>query len=136
MYDYESRKFEPLIGKQITAVQVSAGGGYIRFQVDDAWQYWSAEGDCCSHSWVYACDNMPALLGHTVTAVEELDLPTPDQEGYGCLASYGIKITTDAGEATIEYRNESNGYYGGWLEHVDAPGKAQKFKDWDGEPVV
>ena len=33
-----------------------------------------------------------------------------------CVAYYGLKITTDNGRAVIDYRNSSNGYYGGSLE--------------------
>jgi len=32
-----------------------------------------------------------------------------------CVAYYGLKITTEKGRAMIDYRNDSNGYYGGWL---------------------
>jgi hypothetical protein len=31
------------------------------------------------------------------------------------LAFYGCKISTDGGEIVIDYRNDSNGYYGGSL---------------------
>ncbi len=36
-----------------------------------------------------------------------------DEKEYDCLQFYGYKITTDKGDATIEFRNSSNGYYGG-----------------------
>lgn len=40
------------------------------------------------------------------------------------IAYYGIEIKTDKGTTRIIYRNESNGYYGGWCDcqgEVDLP---------------
>jgi hypothetical protein len=35
------------------------------------------------------------------------------------VAYYGLKITTETGIAVLDYRNDSNGYYGGSLEVVE-----------------
>jgi hypothetical protein len=70
----------------------------------------------------------------TVRAVEQTQMPEPlisvedvarglrrladpDYREYGGqeLKYYGVKITTEAGRAMIEFRNESNGYYGGMM---------------------
>jgi hypothetical protein len=38
-----------------------------------------------------------------------------DDSEYEIIAFYGLKITTDKGDIIIDYRNSSNGYYGGNL---------------------
>lgn len=43
------------------------------------------------------------------------DIPTAYEPQVECVAYYGLKITTEKGRAVIDYRNDSNGYYGGSL---------------------
>ena len=109
-----------LIGKTITGLKIAAdkmallfevaGGDPVRVLVD---------ADCCSYSWIEHIE-LPALgFPATVSAVEDLYLdgpytgnPTIDGD---VIAYYGCKITTDRGELLIDFRNDSNGYYGGNL---------------------
>ena len=63
---------------------------------------------------------MPALgFPAVVTAVEDLDMPEGKPSEFhtdpDSLQFYGCKISTDRGEIVIDYRNDSNGYYGGNL---------------------
>ncbi len=37
------------------------------------------------------------------------------RESFDSVIYYGVKFTTTAGRCTIDYRNDSNGYYGGSL---------------------
>lgn len=53
-----------------------------------------------------------------VISVDDLDMPDDVQED-GELKIYGCKISTTKGDIVIEYRNESNGYYGGNLSWPD-----------------
>lgn len=74
-----------------------------------------ADADCCSYTWIEGIDMPDVLLG-TVRAVEDIPMPdlgSPDE--YGVIAYYGCRITTERGVCVIDYRNESNGYYGGWI---------------------
>lgn len=43
------------------------------------------------------------------------DIPTVYEPAVDSVRYYGLKITTDKGRAVIDYRNDSNGYYGGNL---------------------
>lgn len=53
----------------------------------------------------------------TVRAVEHIDMPDLGSTNEdACIAYYGMKITTEKGRCVIDYRNSSNGYYGGSLE--------------------
>jgi hypothetical protein len=81
--------------------------------------------DCCSETWIESLDNEDALIGGTVRKVEDIemphlgDVPTPHHEYADCIAYYGLRIETDKGVCVIDYRNDSNGYYGGSLDWED-----------------
>ena len=111
----------PLIGKTIIRVFLSEDGGAIRFDTSDEQSLIvQAEGDCCSHSWIEEIQGIEQLIGSPVVSVEEVgDMPDKpgNKRGYGEeeMAYYGCKISTEKGYALIDYRNSSNGYYGGNL---------------------
>lgn len=106
----------PIIGKTITALEIAADKQALRFVLTDGECIVQCYGDCCSHTWVEHIE-MPALgLPAQVVSVEDIampDLGSPDE--YDVIAYYGCKIITDRGEIIIDYRNSSNGYYGGSL---------------------
>ena len=115
-------KKESLIGRTITGYVLSEDRETITFQfaAGDAITL-ETEGGCCSYTWIESIDLPDNLLG-IVRAVEDIAMPdlggmptetvpSPDVVQY-----YGLKITTDKGSAVIDYRNNSNGYYGGSLE--------------------
>ena len=59
--------------------------------------------------------NEAAICG-TVTNVEEAPMPDlGDQPDHDVMAYYGLGITTEHGTAVVDFRNDSNGYYGGYL---------------------
>ena len=105
-----------LLGKTLRAVRHD--GDSIWFDTDAGGVQWVVDADCCSTTWVEAVD-FGLCLGHRVTDVEEVDLPEswyaahPGPPEEDCLRTYGITIKTTGGAGTIDFRNESNGYYGG-----------------------
>lgn len=107
-----------LEGKTITQIEISADKKAMRFFLADGESVVArADGDCCSSTWIEHVE-LPALgLPATVSKVEEIPLPgsVDNHEEYECLAVYGLKIATDKGDIVIDYRNSSNGYYGGNL---------------------
>ena len=91
----------------------------LRFVLADGEMVVNVDADCCSYSWVEHVE-LPALgFPATVVSVEDIDMPeglaSPFRSEPDVLAFYGCKITTDRGEIVIDYRNDSNGYYGGSL---------------------
>lgn len=110
----------PLEGKTITDVKIAEDQQAIMFITPDGPVIARADGDCCSYSWVEHIE-MPALgLPAKVTSVEDLDMPRePEDDDGEFIQFYGCKITTDKGEIVIDYRNSSNGYYGGDLVWPD-----------------
>lgn len=81
----------------------------------------SAEGDCCSSSWIEHIE-LPKP-GEIIKSLEKIDITKCeddyiDEQGehHECLEFYFYRLITDKGSYDIEMRNSSNGYYGGWLE--------------------
>jgi hypothetical protein len=115
-----------LVGKTLTGLKIAADRQALLFQTTEGDIKVSVDADCCSYTWVEHIE-LPALgFPAIVTAVAELDLPEPEDktstfhnEYVDVLAFYGCKITTDRGEIVIDYRNDSNGYYGGSLSWPD-----------------
>lgn len=73
------------------------------------------DAECCSYTWIESVE-LPTLgFPFTVIACDDLDMNKEplENEEYECLQFYGAKITTDKGDLVIDYRNSSNGYYGG-----------------------
>ena len=107
---------------------------YILFKTDAGNIVYHADADCCSESWFYHILGFDNLINHKVVSVEEIDTGDAPEDGR-CRQEYDdlycIKIKTEKGHADIEFRNSSNGYYGGWLELHSTDGKLPegvKFK--------
>lgn len=114
-----------LVGKTLTGIKIAEDKEAILFQATEGDLVVRVYADCCSHTWVENIE-LPALgFPAVVTAVHGLDLPKdyysrhPGPAEQECLALYGCTIATDRGEIVIDYRNESNGYYGGNLAWPD-----------------
>lgn len=122
-----------LIGKTITKIEIDKDNQhYICFTDSEgnAWCY-HAEGDCCSESWFYH------ILGFSGTPVKVLNVAEVEMpNGYTYVVNhdgksrqeedqiYGYKLTVEGNSwqrhIDVEFRNSSNGYYGGWLSLIDA----------------
>lgn len=95
------------------------------------------EGDCCSTSWFESIIEQNSLVGHTIISVENLDLDNPangktcekcgadhnEKKPHDELKFYGFALNTNLGRCIIDYRNDSNGYYGGEVRVFDATPK-------------
>jgi hypothetical protein len=113
-------KENPLIGKTLTGLKLAQDRQALLFLTTEGEVEVLVDADCCSYTWVEHIE-LPAMgFPALVTAVEELDLPDTAKPSTfhtdsDVLAYYGCKISTDRGEIVIDYRNDSNGYYGGSL---------------------
>lgn len=119
----------PLIGKVLARVEVSPDRETLIVRTGDGLTYEArTQGDCCSESWIEHLTVPPDIAGATVVGVKDTDFdgePATDvqiaesevhREYLDVLIVYQTAIVTDRGEVVIEYRNNSNGYYGGSLE--------------------
>lgn len=107
-----------LIGKTVVDMKISEDKDALLFITElgeDLVAY--TDGDCCSTSWVESIE-LPALgFPFTVLSVEDLDLNKEAVESdWEYIQFYGAKVSTTKGDMVIDYRNSSNGWYGGSLE--------------------
>lgn len=110
----------PLVGKTLVSVWLAKDREAIRFVLSDGGEVIArCDGDCCSSTWIEHVE-LPSLPAE-VRAVDDVDLPESAQKPTTTgnyeeeMAYYGCKIATSQGDLLIEYRNSSNGYYGGSL---------------------
>ncbi len=95
-----------------------------RGQVDRMAFY--TDGDCCSQSWIEHLQNADSLIGATVTSAEDIEMGDvsdtygPDNEApQEHVQAYGVKVhALGRPPLEFEFRNASNGYYGGSIEHT------------------
>lgn len=127
-----------LIGKKITQIKIANDKEAILFICEDGEVKALCDAECCSSTWIEHIE-LPALgLPALVVAVDDLDLPGSDDNhpGHYCLQVYGCKITTDKGDLVIDYRNASNGYYGGNLlwpddrHYGEVYGQYKSIENW------
>lgn len=110
-----------LMDRVLVGHALSADGLMLQLFCDDGDEIeLIVEADCCSRTWIESIDDPGALQGR-VLAVEHIkmanlgSIPTKLCPHPDCVQYYGLKITTEQGRAVIDYRNDSNGYYGGSL---------------------
>lgn len=101
-----------LVNKTITGISIAENKEAIMFLTIEENIIAYAHGECCSTTWIESIE-LPAL-GFPALVLSTQDLDMSDI-GEPELAHYGLKIITDKGEIVIDYRNESNGFYGGEL---------------------
>ena len=108
----------PMIGKVLVNVFIAQDRGAIKFVLAGGEEVVARfDGDCCSYTW---CEHVeiPDLPG-TVLKIEDIAMPDVEPPGGKyvkdpeSVAFYGLKITLSTGHLVIDYRNDSNGYYGG-----------------------
>lgn len=121
-----------LRGVVLRAVTTEGDGERVILTLADGTRrVYEAEGDCCSTSWVEHITVPPDIDGATVLRVSEAGygVDATDAQRAECkthrkrldvLRVYQTVLTTDRGDVVIEYRNSSNGYYGGSLMEVEA----------------
>jgi hypothetical protein len=108
-----------LIGKTLTGMKIAADREAILFQTTEGEVVVQVDADCCSYTWGEHIE-LPALgFPAVVVSVADLEMPEGKPSTFhtdpDSLQFYGCKIATDRGEIVIDYRNDSNGYYGGSL---------------------
>lgn len=120
MQDY--RGFKNLVGMDVAKIFINNDIVIFEDRFGERVAY-CVYGDCCSDSYIQDFIGVRKILENgPVLSVEEEYLEAQDIR-YGDIKFYGFKIVTENavfGDQTsvLSFRNESNGYYGGWIEHV------------------
>lgn len=112
-------KTNVLVGKTVTGMKIADDRQALLFETDAGAIKVLVDADCCSYTWIESIE-LPALgFPAKVSCVSDLNMPEGEESAFhpdaDHLQFYGCKITTDRGDIVIDYRNDSNGYYGGNL---------------------
>jgi hypothetical protein len=105
-----------LIGKKI--IDISHDESHLKITTENNIYVYEAEGDCCSQSWIEHIDDKEDIIGQVVAEIidsEGVAKEGEDLSEFDCLQVYKTTLKTDKTTFDIEYRNNSNGYYGGYL---------------------
>jgi len=115
-------EYKAIIGETVVSSVLNAKRSALRLTMASGKMFdLVTYGGCCSDTWIEHIDGEDALLG-TIVAVEDIDMPDLGNVGTDFCPSvyqvkyYGLRITTDKGRTVLDYRNDSNGYYGGSLD--------------------
>lgn len=107
---------DKMIGKTINEIKIADDKKALKFICEDGDHVVKADGDCCSDTWIESIEAPAMGFPCQILKIEDLTLGDDEELEYGdVIAHYGCKISTDKGDIVIDYRNESNGYYGGNL---------------------
>lgn len=123
-------RFNDMIGRKLARVVLHPKKEGITFVFQDEFKRsFSVDGDCCSRSWIEHLEMPGDINGATLLDVQDSAPITQDhaehdeENGGDSIEVYNTAFKTDRGEIILEYRNSSNGYYGGYLtdikEHYD-----------------
>lgn len=110
-----------LLGTTIQEMKIAQDKQSLLFVTADGPLVAKVDGDCCSHSWIEHVELPVNGFPATVKAAEDIPMPDLGNGDAECRQYYGYKLTTDKGDIIIDYRNDSNGYYGGsiWFPDTD-----------------
>lgn len=107
------------VGLAIDSVEVAPDQYSLIFNlVGGGKAIYGVEGDCCSRSWIEHITVPPDIKGAVIFDVDDSDAVGDsdiEDDDYTVTRVYGTAFKTPKGEVIVEYRNESNGYYGGWM---------------------
>jgi hypothetical protein len=112
-----------LFGVFIRNIYISEDKTVLLF-ITDEYLVYRAEGECCSQSWFESISNPENIILNKNTCykkiigIEEKQCVLQEHPDHDCLSVYGYTLKTSEGYCDIEYRNSSNGYYGGSCEEI------------------
>lgn len=129
-------KLKSLVGKIIDRLELNKDSDEFTIHFTDGlYVKFGVEGDCCSHSWIEHLEAPNDVQDAVITDISDGGgiawdnhecVEGKDSYGYlintcghDCLQVYNTKFDTDKGSIILEYRNDSNGYYGGNLIMID-----------------
>jgi hypothetical protein len=109
-----------LKGKKIIDMKIASDRLAILFVTETENIIVRADADCCSNTWIENIELPLNPFPCTVISDNDIEMPNMGSKSDDeCIKYYGYKIITDKGHIIIDYRNESNGYYGGNLSFQD-----------------
>lgn len=134
--------FEPQVGGLESIVgaivnRIAMDEDTLVFDTDKGLFAFTVYGDCCSLSYFYDFYGVDKLLGNgPVTEVHEVELDQSDVQQRDYTQAYGFSLVTEhptwgAQTSVFSFRNDSNGYYGGWMEALSTDNPDNPYHDWE-----
>lgn len=111
-------RLDKFVGAMILSIWIDSERQYLLIKTNRGDYNFNAVGDCCSRSWFEHITGICNVIGAIVLDIPELrpeEISRENIKEFDVLQNYQTKLKTNRGELFIEFRNESNGYYGGWL---------------------
>ena len=138
MYPSEEIQFLKDVGEsKIRHVFVNESKTKLFLQTENPTEIFqfNCEGDCCSSTWIEHLTIEGEVFGQPIVAVDhvkesEVFQAIGDSLDSTQLLDYADAFRTPMGKLTVEYRNESNGYYSGSLDY------AGKISSAVGEKII
>ncbi len=119
---YRTENLKKILGRKLEKVVLSGNKDNIELYFQDGGPnfYFWVEADCCSSSWIEHLELPGNIEGAVLLSVADSDNITQNHESsepesWESICVYNTSFKTDKGEIVLEYRNSSNGYYGGSL---------------------
>lgn len=127
IFDKEFRNLDDLIGLTVLKIEINLGNDKLFIKLKDSFgnevfMVFDSFGDCCSTSWIESLEGDQDIIGNEIINIIEHELPPlkdddPDfmfDNNFTQICNY--EIVTAKGSCVIDFRNLSNGYYGGSLD--------------------
>jgi hypothetical protein len=119
--------FSELLGLTVSSIEISEDKESINFHTENGMLMYDVCRECCSYSWVESFEDTDNLIGEKILKIENKDIGTEMEEYYNgdgdlaedvCRKIYNVDFITKKGTATLDFRNESNGYYGAYIDFL------------------
>jgi len=108
--------YDGMGGKPLASVKLNEDSSEITFAFQDGSSArFGVEGDCCSRSWIEHLTVPDDIAGAELVSVEDARIDRIEKSEFEYLQVYKTHFKTAKGDIILEYRNSSNGYYGGYL---------------------
>lgn len=121
---YKKERMKRLLNEKIDYVLIDSNSELLIFKTNNNTFLYQVEAECCSETWIESISNVNNLIGEMVLSVERkqfnnlyIEIAKSEDERE-CLEIFGYTIKTMKGYTDIEFRNESNGYYGGDVRYL------------------
>lgn len=127
IFDKEFRNLDDLIGLTVLKIETNLGNDELFIKLKDSfgnkvYMVFYSYGDCCSTSWIESLEGDQDIIENEIINIIEHELPPledddPDlmfDNNFTQICNY--EIVTAKGSCVIDFRNSSNGYYGGSLD--------------------
>jgi hypothetical protein len=116
-YDTANEELKKIVGSTVKGLEDS---GDMTLLLEDGRRVrMTLTGDCCSSSSFTEPKQFQELVGATILEAEDRDGQSdnnlPEPEGSDVISWHFLVFKTNKGHVTIDWHNDSNGYYDGNL---------------------